>query len=374
MKFIEPVGEPWGRIAAVGDVGVLGAVRALAREQGPDAPFATLAPRLRAADVGFANFESAVGEPGLVRAGRTQEFWQAPDVPAALVRAGVHVVSLANNHIMDCGEEGLRRTIAACRDAGLAAIGAGETLDEARRPWHREIAGRRTTWLAYGMSTRDEAGPTKPGIAPLEPALIREDLARWRAEADVLVVSLHWGSMYVDYPAPRVLQLAEAVVAAGADVVLGHHPHVLQGARREGRALVLYSLGDAVFDPGAGELRAQVALDTRPETAVFEILLAEQHGLDLHPLRLRPNGVPGDLPEPEARAQFARFTDISNGLADAARRYATDGASTLMRYELQSLGTWARRGRWDKVFGLLGSVRPRHLPLILNGLLRRRSS
>ncbi len=295
-------------------------------------------------------------------------------MPAALARAGVRVVSLANNHMMDCGDEGLRRTLEACRAAGLATIGAGVTLAEARRPAHFEIAGRRTVWLAYGSSTRDAAAPDRAGIAPLDPALVREDLERWRAEADVLVVSAHWGSMYVDYPPPRVLRDAEAMLAAGADVVLGHHPHVLQGARREGRGLVLYSLGDAVFDSRAGELHAQVAEDTRPESGVFEVLLAQEHGLDVHPVRLGPDGVPGEVTESVAGAQAARLATLSHGLAEAERRFSTEGASTLMRYELQSLGTWVRQGKWQKVLGLIGSVRPRHVPLIVNAVFRRRAS
>lgn len=374
MRLVEPTGAAWGRLAAIGDVAVIGAVRARARRDGADAPFAALAPRLRAADVGFANLESPVGAPELVRPERSSEFWQSSDVPAALAGAGVRVVSLANNHMMDCGDEGLRRTLAACRAAGLATIGAGATLAEARQPARFEIAGRRTVWLAYGSSMRDAATAERAGIAPLDPALVREDLQRWRAEADVLVVSAHWGSMYVDYPPPRVLRDAEAMLAAGADVVLGHHPHVLQGARREGRGLVLYSLGDAVFDSRAGELHAQVAADTRPESGVFEVLLADEHGLDVHPVRLGPDGVPGEVTEAVAAAQAARLVTLSQGLAEADRRFSTEGASTLMRYELQSLGTWVRQGKWQKVFGLIGSVRPRHVPLIVNAVFRRRAS
>jgi poly-gamma-glutamate synthesis protein (capsule biosynthesis protein) len=371
MRLVEPTGTVWGRIAALGDVAVLGAVRARARRDGPDAPFARVAPALRAADAGFANLESPVGEPALVRPGRSPEFWQEPGVPAALVRAGVRVVSLANNHMMDCGEEGLRRTLDACGEAGLPTIGAGADLAAARRPAHLEVGGRRTAWLAYGAPGRDAAGPARPGIAPLEPALVREDVAEARRGADVVVVSVHWGSMYVDYPPPRVLEAARVLGEAGAGVVLGHHPHVLQGARRERRTLVLYSLGDAVFDPRAGELHARVAEATRPETAVFTVELADEHGVSVEPLRLDDDGVPASPEASRAQAQFERLAALSAGLVEAERRFATEGASTLLRYELQSLGAWVRQGRWDRVLRLVGSVRPRHVPLLLNALRRR---
>lgn len=372
MRCVEPVGAVWGRLAAIGDVAVIGAVRERARREGFDAPFVALAPTLRAADVGFANLESPVGEPGWVRPERSSEFWQDAEVVPALVRAGVRVVSLANNHVMDCGERGLARTIEACREAGLLTIGGGRTLDEARAPAWTEIAGRRVAWLAAGSSTRDAAGVTTPGIAPLETAALCADVRRIRPQADVVVVSVHWGSMYVDFPPPRVLQTARALAEAGVDVVLGHHPHVLQGARREGRTLVLYSLGDAVFDARAGEVHAQVAAETRRESGVFTVLLAEEHGVEGVPTRLGDDGVPGTPAEDAALSQAARFAELSAGLSDAERRFATEGASTLMTYELQSLGAWMKQGRWDRVLRLIGSVRPRHVPVILGAVLGRR--
>lgn len=372
MRCVDPVGELWGRLAVIGDVAVIGAVRERARREGWDVPFAALAPALRAADVGFANFESPVGEPGWVRAERSSEFWQDAEVVPALARAGVRVVSLANNHMMDCGPRGMERTRAVCRDAGIATIGGGISLADARTPAWLTIGARRTAWLAYGSSTRDAAGASSAGIAPLDLELVLEDVRRFRAEADALIVSVHWGSMYVDYPPPRVMQAAAALVGAGVDVVLGHHPHVLQGARREARTLVLYSLGDAVFDAHAGEVHARVAQDKRRESGVFTVLLADEHGLECVPTRLGDDGVPVAPGVEESHAQGERFRALSEGLADAERRFATEGASTLMKYELQSLGSWVKQGRWDRVFGLIGSVRPRHVPVLLGAVLGRR--
>jgi poly-gamma-glutamate synthesis protein (capsule biosynthesis protein) len=113
--------------------------------------------------------------------------------------------------------------------------------------------GVRILVLAYGSSRDHWAEKDRPGIAPLELDLVRADLERWRSEADVLVVSAHWGSMYVDYPPPRVLELGRALAQIGCDLVLGHHPHVLQGFHTYGRTLVLHSLGDACFDSRAGD-------------------------------------------------------------------------------------------------------------------------
>lgn len=372
MRLLEPEGEPRLALAAIGDVGVLGAARRRAAREGWDAPFAALRPHAAAADLAFANLEFPVGERSWVRPGRADEFFHDPEVPAALVRAGFRVVSLANNHMMDCGERGLARTLETCRAAGLATAGAGADLAAAREPAVLEARGARVVLLAYAAAARDAAGPSSPGVAPLEPGLLAEDLARWRPRADVLVVSAHWGSMYVDYPPPRVRELARVLAEGGADVVLGHHPHVLQGAERRGRTLVLYSLGDAVFDSRSGDFEAEVAAAARLETGVFTVRVAGlAHGLDVAPLTLDRDGLAFAPDAAAERSQAERFARLSAGLAEAEARFAAEGAPKLLKYELQSLGTYVRQGRWGRVFRLLGSVRPRHLPLLWQAVVRR---
>jgi len=372
MRLYEPEGAVRASLAAIGDVGVIGDARRRAASEGWDAPFAAIRPQVASADLAFANLEFPVGERAWVRPGRSDEFFHDPEVPAALARAGFGVVSLANNHMMDCGGRGLARTLEACRAAGLATVGAGADLAAARAPATFEARGARVVVLAYATAMREAAGPTSPGVAPLEPSLVAEDLVRWRPRADVLVVSAHWGSMYVDYPPPRVTELARAFAAGGADVVLGHHPHVLQGAERRDRALVLYSLGDAVFNSRSGDFEATVAAATRLETGVFTIRACEgAHGLDFEPLALDRDGFPLAPAPAAARAQEQRFAALSAGLADAGARFAAEGAPKLLQYELQSLGTYVRQGRWDRVAKLLGSVRPRHLPLLWQAVARR---
>ena len=135
---------------------------------------------------------------------------------------------------------------------------------------------------------------------------MREDLKRWRSEADVLVVSAHWGSMYVDYPPPRVIELAR-VMSGLADVVLGHHPHVTQGFRREGRTLTLMSLGDAVFNGRAGDLQATVAAERRLESGVFTVLLAGSRGSNT----LRSVSTPTVFPARRTRPPRSRLVFAS---------------------------------------------------------------
>jgi hypothetical protein len=371
-RLLEPVGPVRLSLAAIGDVGVIGSTRDRARLEGWDAAFAAIATALRAADLGFANLEMPVADAGQVRPGRSPEFRHDAEVLPALARAGVRVVALANNHIMDCGSRGLERTLSACESAGIACAGAGSDLAAARRPAELVIRSQRVILLAYAAPSKESARATTPGPAPLEASVIREDLERWRPSADLLIVSVHWGSMYVDYPPPRVLELAETLERGGADLVLGHHPHVLQGWRRAGPCLTLFSLGDAVFNTRAGDFEARVAMATRCESAVFTVHMAEQPGLDVLPLMLDADGWPQAPDEVRRRAQLERLTGLAAGLVDAREHFAREAAPRLLRYEIESLGQYLRQGRWDRAARLLGSVRPRHLPLLWQALRRRR--
>lgn len=372
MSGLGRMGAPLGTLAAIGDVGVVGEARRRAAREGWDAPFAALAPHFADADAAFANLEFPIAAREWVREGRSDEFHHDAAIAPALVRAGVRVVSLANNHMMDCGERGLLRTLEVCRAEGLATVGAGEDLERARRPWRAMLQGARWTMLAYAAAGADAATASTPGIAPIEPSLMREDIARWRPESDVLVVSVHWGSMYVDYPPPRVLETARLLASAGVDGVLGHHPHVLQGAEHIGRTLVLYSLGDGVFNCRAGDFHAQVAAEKRLESAVFRFEAGtERHGVSFGPLRLDDDGIPRAAGPEDPAVAVARWKSLCDGLAEGERAFARDGAATLFRYEWQSLATYVRQGRWGRVARLLGSVRPRHLPVLWNALARR---
>lgn len=372
-SLLEPRGTPGLTVAALGDVGIIGAARTRVERDGYDAALAVPAASLRRANLGFANLEFPIATAADVRSGRSTEFRHDPGLCPALRRAGVQVVSLANNHMMDAGEAGLRATLAACDAAGLAHAGAGLDLEQAYAPARLEVAGRRVVVLAYTQAApEDVATASRPGVAPIDPARMRADLARWRAEADVLIVSAHWGSMYVDYPHPRVPPIARLCAEGGADLVLGHHPHVLQGAERIGRTLVLYSLGDGVFNCRAGYFHAQVAAEKRLDSGVFVATLAsEAPGLVLEAYRLDDDGLPLPPDDATRAAIVTRIAGLSAGLADAQANFASQSAPKLLEYGFEGLSQHVRQGRFDEVVKLLFSVRPRHLPVLWQAVTRR---
>jgi poly-gamma-glutamate synthesis protein (capsule biosynthesis protein) len=271
---------------------------------------------------------------------------------------------------MDCGVRGLELTLEACRRAQLLTAGAGSDLTAAREPARLTVAGQRVVLLAYAATHGDAAGPGTPGVAPLDAALVREDVSRWRPSADLLIVSTHWGSMYVDYPAPRVLELADAIEAAGADLILGHHPHVTQGFRRRGRVLTLFSLGETVFNSRSGDFHARLAADLRREAGIFTVIVSDEPGLEYEPLWLDEDGFPSAADGDRAERQRRRLLEISDGLDEAARRFHRESAPQLLGYELQQLGHYVRQGRFDKIARLFGTLRPRHARLLWHALKR----
>jgi hypothetical protein len=369
MRLVEPVGAVRLRIAAAGDVGAVGRVRERAALGGYAPLLEALRGPFTAADAALVNLEFPVIAGARPAAASLRQAHEEALLPA-LAGAGVTAVSLANNHILDAGPEGLVQTIDALERAGLGHFGAGANLEAARRPWRSVVRGVRLVVLGYGESAGGREDPESPCIAPFDPDLVRADIARWRPEADVLIVAAHWGSMYVDYPPPRVMEMARMISGAGADIVLGHHPHVLQGCRREGNCLVCYSLGDVVFDSRSGEYEAQVAKETRRQSALFLIEAAGSAGLEVVPLRLDPDGIPAVAGPAEGAETVARLRRVSAGLDEAAERFADESAPLLLRYELQSLVTYMKQGRFDRIVKLLASVRPRHLPLLWQAVRR----
>jgi poly-gamma-glutamate synthesis protein (capsule biosynthesis protein) len=229
------------RLAAVGDVNLAVAGGGVWRD---------VAPLLRRADLAVANLECAVSTRGLAVAGKEYVFRGRPAALRSLARAGIDVISLANNHSLDYGRDAFADTLELAGAAGLAVAGGGRDLDAARRPVVRTKGGLRIALLAYSdvRPLGFDAGAGVAGAAPAFPELIDPDVRAARRRADVVVVYFHWGEELATQPNARQRRLAQVALDAGATVVLGAHPHVLQPRERVGPGrLVAWSLGNFVF-------------------------------------------------------------------------------------------------------------------------------
>jgi poly-gamma-glutamate synthesis protein (capsule biosynthesis protein) len=238
------------RIAAVGDIMLGGTAAPEMHKYGYDYPFEQTKNILKQAQIVFGNLEGPLTDAGTAEAAKQYVFRSPPDkVAPALARAGFNVVSLANNHTLDYGSEGLEDTRAALDKAGIRHAGAGRNAIEARQPVYMMADGVTVAVLAYSLTFPEEfwAGLDKPGTAFGHEKHVRADVATARQTADIVVVSFHWGQEGKTELRDYQTQLAHAAIDAGASAVLGHHPHILQGVEQYKHGVILYSLGNFAF-------------------------------------------------------------------------------------------------------------------------------
>jgi poly-gamma-glutamate synthesis protein (capsule biosynthesis protein) len=234
-------------VVFVGDI-MLDELPGEAIAKGED-PFASFASMLDSADLAVGNLECAVAQSG--KAVDKQFTFRAHPRVLSVVARHFGAVSLANNHSMDFGSAGLLETIERLRTARIPFFGAGKNLAEAHQALIVERKGVHVALLGYDefQPRWFEAGPTTPGVAWSEDEQILRDMRAARAAgADVVIPVLHWGWEHERQPCPRQRELAHALIDAGADAVVGGHPHVTQGSETYKGKPIIYSLGNFVFN------------------------------------------------------------------------------------------------------------------------------
>lgn len=307
----DPAGAGRVTIAAVGDVMLGGSMAATVRELGADHPFGPTRGILAAADVAIGNLEAPFGTRG--RPFKKRFTFLVPPVhAAALARAGFDVMALANNHMMDYGPEPLAATLALLDSLGIAHSGAGPDAARARAPAIVERNGVRIAFLSYSRvhPLQFWAGRKKPGTAAADDAAVAADIREAKTHADLVVVSVHWGAELMDRPKDYQVRLAHAAVDAGADLVLGHHPHVLQGLELYKGRLIAYSLGNFAFGSGSRRCTESIILLAEFDGGALARVRAVPLCVDNH----RVNYQPAPLAGAEGRAVLDRLNAISRHL------------------------------------------------------------
>lgn len=192
-------------------------------------------------------------------------FKMHPRYLPTLLDAGITLVTGANNHIADYGVEGIHDTMRYLDSIGVHFVGIGKDIREARKPVILERKGWKLGFLAYFGGGDFAATPKRAGFAPRYARYIVEDVRALRRKADYVAVNFHWGVERAEQPEEWQIQLAHRVIDAGADLIVGHHPHILQGIERYKGKHIAYSLGNFVFGGNTqhtydtGVLRVRVA-------------------------------------------------------------------------------------------------------------------
>lgn len=312
IQVAGPPHAPVTTMTVVGDI-MLGR-----RVAGHDA-LRPMSSRLASADITVGNLESTLSDDGSPMQDPVGDSFHAdPGVRADLRAAGFDALSLANNHTGDYGDPALVQTVDLLRAVGLPTFGAGSDLARASEPVVVRRHGIRFGFLGFNaIGETPEAEPGRPGAlsvsmpprtGPLdraELARVLSDVRRLARRADVVTVLPHWGTQYTNRPDPIQGVVARALVRAGADLVVGGHPHWVQGADLVGDVLVVNSLGNFVFDMDTPETNEGLVLEA---TFWGDRLVAA----DFVPYRIGPDHAPRVVPPVAASGTLDRFWEFSD--------------------------------------------------------------
>jgi|GEM_PF-492925 len=253
-KLVVPSSEPDSnatiQLAFVGDILQGEYINGYLQQEGYSYPFEEALFHLTSADITAGNLEMPITTRDNP-ADKTYVFKGKPEALSGLVDAGIDIVSLANNHTLDHGVDGMLDTRKYLDEYGIAHVGAGNNAEEAYASVIMEANGIKVAYVGTSKVLPEvswKATPYQAGLAEsYQPEQTLQAIEKVEEEAHITVVLVHWGEERKDHPNSDQLALAKKYVDAGADIVIGSHPHVLQGFEQYNGKWIAYSLGNFVF-------------------------------------------------------------------------------------------------------------------------------
>lgn len=220
-----------------------------------------------AADIFMVNQEFPFTNRGTAAEDKQFTFRIPPEEVSMLTEMGVDIVTMANNHILDFGPEGITDSLAALDGAGIPHVGAGENLEQAKKLEILEVKGKKIGFLGVSrvyMAASWAAGADHPGVfSTYDPTMALQEIRAAREKCDYLVVYVHWGIERNTTPEDYQRSMGRQYIDAGADLVVGSHPHVLQEIEYYNGKPIAYSLGNFVFGSSI------------PETELLKVVLKD---------------------------------------------------------------------------------------------------
>lgn len=319
-------GDDVVKLAFVGDVMFASTVETQLKQNGYDYPYKEVKTYLERPDLTIANLETPVSERGGAQNKKEYTYRSSPKALPDFVKAGFDLVNLANNHVLDYGKDALLDTLSYLDKAGIRRVGAGKDATEAFSAEIVESKGVKIAFLGFSRVVPDAtwyAGKDKPGVAGTYDHLlpqVKKAIEDARTKADLVVVMAHWGIERKDKPEKYQRDLAHLYVDAGADLVVGGHPHVLQGLEAYKGKWIAYSLGNFIFT--TNELAATW------ETAILEANCGKDRRCDLNVVPiLTQYAKPEPMSEANGRKLFERLTRISfSARVDSSGRVSAESS------------------------------------------------
>ena len=261
------VEKPYYEILCTGDISI---DRTGGQEDTSYSPLAIVAPELAKSTVTLGNLVSPITTEGARSEGKLKG---DPDYSFILTEAGYDIVAVANDHIMDFGQDGLSDTLKNLDDAEIRTTGAGNNLGAAITPAVFELDEYTVHVLSFtdiGLDLAKASG-TSPGAAPAEPGTMKNAIASSSAAADLVVVYIYWGLEKAPYPTKEQKELARSLIDTGADIIVGTHPDVTQPVEEYNGGIIAYSMGKFLMGDiyGSRHYSSMLAVEVSPEFGVL---------------------------------------------------------------------------------------------------------
>ncbi len=295
------------------------------KNKGSDYPFDSTRTLIKNSDLAIANLEAPFvlqGKPF----NKKFTFHVPPEYVTGPVKAGFDVLTLANNHILDYGLEGLLTTLQTLDSMQIKYCGAGKNINEAEKPCIITFNNWCIGFFAFSLTYPAEfwAKRNKPGTAYPNLERIESNMKEIKNYCDLIVVAFHWGGELKNYPKPYQIFYAHKVIDYGADIVIGHHPHVQQGIEFYNGKFIAYSLGNYVF--GSYSRRVSFSIILRLRYDNIGLLYAEVIPIDVFNPRIHfcPTIIRGE----QRLNIIKRLNTISLGLNDNKRIIRESGLIT----------------------------------------------
>jgi poly-gamma-glutamate synthesis protein (capsule biosynthesis protein) len=264
--------------------------------------------------------------------GASRNYAAPVDMAKIFHEVNFDVLSLANNHTMDWGVEGFETTRKILDKHGIKTFGAGLDNKESREPVIIEKQNKKYAFLGYCKKGSYSSQNGKPGVSPIDEDFIIEEITTLRNRVDYILVSMHWGTEFVNYPDPKDVQLGHRLIEAGADVIWGHHPHVVQGYENYNNGLIIYSLGSFIYAPSQEEVKTNKKIQERKKSLIGSVTFKQNNiSFEYIPCKLNEENIPVPL-EGEDRSDFdSRMIYYSENIYNSDLYYSEAGDALFKR-------------------------------------------
>jgi len=352
------------RICAVGDIGFSGRMSEAIKIWGAEALFKEVAPLLHSSDIAFANLESPLA--GNIAPGKV---FSAPPIGASALRSGgFNLVHLANNHISDFGKCGITATLLALSEAGITPLGIANKVNHEKELIRTDSNDLHIGWLACGCTFVPQVEGV-PQYWEFDKEELLAAVHNERPTVDILIVSIHIGFMFLDYPHPDHKMLGEQLMKAGVDLILMHHAHVLQGIQVSNSGQVCcYNLGNFLWDPFEGDILPNVVAKEQEEGGIF-VIDVDKDGiasLVVLPTWIDSNSLVRWAVDHRGENILRRLHRVSVDLGkNYQKEFDRQRVQRNFGHSLRDVMFFVRHGDWKYVFNRVRRVRMEHFHQII---------